>query len=837
MQAIILAAGMGKRLKQLTQNVTKCMVSVNGVTLIERMLRQLENYNLSKIVLVVGYKAEKLISFVETLNLRTPIVYIENKEFDKTNNIYSLFLAKEYLKEEDTLLLESDLIFENSILDKVVKNKNKSLAVVAKFENWMDGTVVTVDNKNQITGMFDRKHFDFYKVDEYYKTVNIYKFSKNFSNTQYIPFLNAYCSVMGRNEYYEQVLKIITMLEKTELRALCLENEKWYEIDDIQDLNIAETIFSDFEERYEKLCNSYGGYWRYSQLQDFCYLVNPYFPNEKLLNEIKSNFNTLIMNYPSGQVINNLLIQKYFGLEEGQACVGNGAAELIKELMHNLEGNFGRILPTFEEYGNRLDRSRLVDYIPADYHYSIDEIIQFFDEHRVDNLIFINPDNPSGNYVEFLEMMKLIKWGRRQNVTIIVDESFIDFTIEKGSLLRSEILKEYRNLVVIKSISKSYGVPGIRLGILATGNKDLLKKVERELSIWNINSVAEFYLQIYEKHKEQYFYSLEKIIKARENFIAKLSTLECLKVFPSQANYIMCEVKGERAHKFCVSLLKHNVFIKDLSGKAGITGECIRIAVKTEEENDALYQILLKEKQCRKNHWKDIWAKKQADEEILNKSKFELFCYLKKKNGFDVNVKDEKSYYESFYRAEEELVLTISQYAKQKIESVYEVGCGSGVNLFMFREKNKNIQVGGIDYSQGLINLAGTVIDSADLVCGEARDIEIFPQYDAVISESVFQYFPNLDYAEEVLRKMICKSKHVTYLGEIHDESKKEEWLENRRRNMQNYDELYEGLGRMFYQKEWLERIAADYGKQVLYTAVQNDEYWSSKYIYNCYIY
>lgn len=595
MQAIILAAGMGKRLKQLTQDSTKCMVTVNGVTLIERMLRQLEKYNLSKIIIVVGYKAEKLISFVNTLNIKTKIVYIENKQYSRTNNIYSLFLAKKYLKEEDTILLESDLIFEDSILNAVIKNKSKSIAVVAKFESWMDGTVVTIDKKNRITGMFDKKHFDFHKQDQYYKTVNIYKFSKHFSDKQYIPFLDAYCKAMGKNEYYEQVLRIIAMLEKTELKTLCLENEKWYEIDDIQDLNIAENIFSGYEERYVKLCTSYGGYWRYPQLKDYCYLVNPYFPTEKLFNEIKSNLNKLMINYPSGQQINNLLVQKYFGLEDGQICVGNGAAELIKELLYNLEGTFGRILPTFEEYGNRLERERLIDYIPDNYQYSVDEVIAYFNIHKVQNLIFINPDNPSGNYVEFNEMLKLIKWSQEKNITIILDESFIDFSIEKGSMLRSEILNEYKNVVIIKSISKAYGVPGIRLGILATGNNILLEKVKAGLSIWNINSIAEFYLQIYEKYKAQYIYSLEKVCRTREQLIAKLESLDFLNVFPSQANYIMCEVKGMKAHELCVELLKRNILIKDLSNKDGIRGEFIRIAVRTKEENNILYQAFLEE--------------------------------------------------------------------------------------------------------------------------------------------------------------------------------------------------------------------------------------------------
>ena len=97
MQAIILAAGMGKRLKELTKDNTKCMVEVNGITLIERVLRQLDRLGLSKIVLVVGYKGDKLISFVDTMSINTPIVFVDNPIYDKTNNIYSLYLAKEYL--------------------------------------------------------------------------------------------------------------------------------------------------------------------------------------------------------------------------------------------------------------------------------------------------------------------------------------------------------------------------------------------------------------------------------------------------------------------------------------------------------------------------------------------------------------------------------------------------------------------------------------------------------------------------------------------------------------------------------------------------------------------
>ena len=145
MQAIILAAGMGKRLKELTRNNTKCMVKVNGKTLIERMLAQLDRLNLSRIVIVIGYEGQKLVDFIDQLDIKTETVYVENPIYFKTNNIYSLYLAREYLLKEDTLLLESDLIFEDAVLDRIIKDPYPNLVLVAKFESWMDGTVVKLD--------------------------------------------------------------------------------------------------------------------------------------------------------------------------------------------------------------------------------------------------------------------------------------------------------------------------------------------------------------------------------------------------------------------------------------------------------------------------------------------------------------------------------------------------------------------------------------------------------------------------------------------------------------------------------------------------------------------
>ena len=230
MQGLILAAGMGKRLKQLTDNNTKCMVKVNGVTMIERALRILDRKGLSKIVIVVGYKGQNLKEYVKELDIKTPIIFIDNPIYDKTNNIYSLALAKDYLCIEDTLILESDIVFEESIIDELLEDDRETLALVDKFESWMDGTCMELNDEDCIINFIPGKHLKFSEKENYYKTVNIYKFSSKFSSNTYVPFLSAYEKAMGENEYYESVIKLIAMLETKELRAKRLNGQLWYEV-------------------------------------------------------------------------------------------------------------------------------------------------------------------------------------------------------------------------------------------------------------------------------------------------------------------------------------------------------------------------------------------------------------------------------------------------------------------------------------------------------------------------------------------------------------------------------------------------------------------------------
>lgn len=601
MQAVILAAGMGRRLGDYTKKNTKCMVKVNGEALIDRLLNQLSALDLKRVVIVVGYEAQKLVDYIgDRYSDKLNIVYVDNPVYDKTNNIYSLALTKDMLQEDDTLLIESDLIFDDRMFRMIMDDPYPNLALVAKYESWMDGTMVRIDDDNNIVNFITKKAFTYSDAESYYKTVNIYKFSRDFLAQKYVPFLDAYCSALGNNEYYEQVLRVICMLDNSELKALPVGDVKWYEIDDVQDLDIAETLFASDESRLSKYMSRYGGYWRFPGMLDYCYLVNPYFPSDRMKDELRANFDELLVQYPSGMYVNSLIAGKCFGVRQEYIVPGNGAAELIKSLMENTPGKrLGVIYPTFEEYPNRKAKEDIVVFVPdtEDFHYTVDDLIGCFSSNPVDILLLINPDNPSGNYIPVKDVFRLADWCSSRSIRLIVDESFVDFSSDfpGNSLLDNSILERYPGLTVVKSISKSFGVPGLRLGVLASSDPDVVSSVRKDVSIWNINSFAEFFMQIYTKYEADYIRSAEKFRAERKRFYDDLKTIPFLKVFESEANYFLCEVLPPyTSQTLAVRLLKEfNILIKDCAGKKAFNGrDFVRLAVRNSADNHRLVESL-----------------------------------------------------------------------------------------------------------------------------------------------------------------------------------------------------------------------------------------------------
>jgi histidinol-phosphate/aromatic aminotransferase/cobyric acid decarboxylase-like protein/choline kinase len=599
MQAIILAAGMGKRLGKYTRDGTKCMVKVNGKSLIEHSLEALIAVGIKRVVMVVGYRAETLRTFLEGRYPELELCYIENPIYDKTNNIYSLWLARQELAAEDSLLLESDLIFHPSIIRKLVDDVEPNLAVVSKFESWMDGTVTMVDEKRNIVSVIDKADFKWKRVEDYYKTVNIYKFSKEFSKTFYLPFLDAYMAAFGQNEYYEQVLKVLAFLSDVRLKALPVSARRWYEIDDPNDLEVAETIFSEGDTKYALMAKRYGGYWRFPGMLDYCYLVNPYFPPKRMVKEMLSSFRELMSQYPSAARIQSSLAGKVFGIEPERIVVGNGAAELIDVASRLLPGRMAITSPSFNEYPARFGKERtiVVPTANGNLSYGTAELIAAME--GADILVLVNPDNPSGHFLGKDEVKGLVETLLSKGKRVIFDESFIDFAEreKRYTLLDDDYLASHPGLIVIKSISKSYGVPGFRLGVLATGDLELAAAIRKAPAVWNINSFAEFFLQIVDKYKRWYLASCDEIAEERARFAGALEATGMMSVYPSQANFLLCRLKAGLSSRALADFLLEDcrIFIKDLGDKPGFPeGQFIRLAVRATGENDRFVEALKK---------------------------------------------------------------------------------------------------------------------------------------------------------------------------------------------------------------------------------------------------
>ena len=314
--------------------------------------------------------------------------------------------------------------------------------------------------------------------------------------------------------------------------------------------------------------------------------------------EMRVNFDTLLTEYPSGMEVNALLASRNFGVHQDHILVGNGAAELIKSLQEKFtEGKTGVIRPTFEEYPNRLPADRTVIAVPEtdDFSYTVEDIEGWFFG-KVQNIILINPDNPSGHYLPKKDVLRLAADCEREDIRLVYDESFIDFADEENpSFMDESVLAACPHMVVVKSISKSYGVPGARLGILASGDSGLIAAMKKDVAIWNINSFGEFFMQIYEKYEKAYRQSLQQLSDARRIFEENLRAIPGVKVLPSQANYITVELTGSKSSRAVTRRLyiERNFLVKDLTPKMRRPGrQYLRLSVRTEAENKALTDAL-----------------------------------------------------------------------------------------------------------------------------------------------------------------------------------------------------------------------------------------------------
>jgi histidinol-phosphate/aromatic aminotransferase/cobyric acid decarboxylase-like protein/choline kinase len=587
MKAIILAAGYGNRMRPLTDNTHKTLLTIAGETIIGRILDGLCDNGITDFVIVTGYRHKELMDYCSSHYPRCSIQYVYNERFRETNNIFSMSLAFEQITiDSDIILIESDLIYEPAVIKRLLSSPYANVALVDHYASGMDGTVVKVEN-NVVTSVIP-PHLQDAKFDfsDKFKTLNIYKFSKDFCNSVFKKLLTYYAKTINDNCYYELILGILIYMQQETMHAEILEGEKWAEVDDPNDLHVAEFAF-DHKRRASILEEGFGGYWNYDIL-DFCFIRNMYFPNAAIISEMRNNLPDLLHNYGSRQ---DLLDQKLAWLllcDKNSVHALNGASQIYPMLRMRFSGKKALIpSPTFGEYPRIFPLASVYsDAVGID----SEEIAQ--KSAGCDLVVFVNPNNPTGSLVDTKKIMDFASQNRGK--TVIVDESFIEFA-ECPSVLSLLETEPLQNVIVIKSLSKSMGMPGLRLGYVYSRNRDFTAYIKEWLPIWGLNSLAEFAMEIILKHRKSLSQSFSDTIADREEFSRALAGVSCVsEVFPSSANFVLISLKerGSAAAIADTLLAKYSIYVKDISHKFPDGRAYLRLAVRLPGENALLVKCL-----------------------------------------------------------------------------------------------------------------------------------------------------------------------------------------------------------------------------------------------------
>lgn len=591
MKSIILAAGYGKRMRPLTNKTHKTLLDINGKTVIQRIIDCLLAVGLSDIVIVTGYLDELLRSHVNTLYPELGVEYIYNERYGETNNIYSIALALQHISmNQDVVLIESDLIFESGILERLINSPHENVALVDQYRIGMDGTVVSIDPvKQTITNVIPPhlqcENFNFH---DKYKTLNIYKFSREFCQTVFKKMLVHYANTVNDQCYYELILGVIIYMQAGEVFGEIIGKEdEWAEVDDPNDLQIARFIFEP-NSRKEILSRSFGGYWNYNIL-DYCFIRNMYFPTSAVLSEMKNQLVCLLHNYGSKQSILDQKLATYLLCDAKNITVLNGLSQIYPILQsHLLEKKVAIPDPCFGEYSRIFPNGvRYADKVG----FHCDELAEITT--GCNAVVFVNPNNPTGSVLPSDWIYQFVE--QNSNMLIIVDESFIDFS-EQDSIIKQLEQKPLDNCLVLTSLSKSLGIPGIRLGYSYTTNRELNQYIKSRIPVWNLNSVAEYFLEIILKHRDAIKKSFQQTILDRSNFSQSLQNLSQVRqVYPSGANFILICLECDHEELSQMTdrlLLEYKLYVKDVSSRFDDNKGYLRLAVRAPQENQFLVQAL-----------------------------------------------------------------------------------------------------------------------------------------------------------------------------------------------------------------------------------------------------
>ena len=325
-------------------------------------------------------------------------------------------------------------------------------------------------------------------------------------------------------------------------------------------------------------------------------MTNRYFPPPQMIEDLQARMPELIGSYPSTNWFLSSLLGEQVGLTENELVVGNGASELINAVVARFVHRLAVPVPTFEEFVNRakiLGREVRPFKSSNGFDLDIDAFIEHVKDTDSDSALLIRPNNPTGSYLPKSDLVYFLDRMRSLEL-VLVDESFLDFVDAEPDPSALDLLGEYPNLLVLKSLSKNCGIPGIRLGYAATGNAQRLADLRSDLPIWSVNSFAQFFLEEMGGYRSEYAESCRQVREATRNMFGGLQEVPYLHPYPTQGNFILSSVlNGFTGQELTDRLFEDSrILVNNCGWKEGLEGDFIRVACRTGADNDRLIEAL-----------------------------------------------------------------------------------------------------------------------------------------------------------------------------------------------------------------------------------------------------
>ncbi len=351
-------------------------------------------------------------------------------------------------------------------------------------------------------------------------------------------------------------------------------------------------------EKYEFISSQHGGYYRHDFI-DHAYLYNLYFPPEAIFTKFKDQIHDIVLNYPVAQDALAGLVGKIINQPANRIVVGNGAAELIKIVSGHLSGTLIVPVPSFNEYANAAPSGKVVEF-PLEFPSFQLNVEKFAAEAlrvKADVAVVVTPNNPTSMLVPKKDLIWLAKKLETHDCMLIIDESFLDFAAHPDQISLEPEIEKYPNMAIFKSMSKAYGICGLRIGYMLTANQEFADAVRNGVHIWNINGFAEEFLRLLPDYKQEFIASCAQVRTDRDSLYKKLAAIKGMTVFKPDANFLFCRIPDHvaSAPEIVKKLfIQYNIYIKDCVGKTQPDSDrYLRIASRTERENSNLVAALV----------------------------------------------------------------------------------------------------------------------------------------------------------------------------------------------------------------------------------------------------